>query len=167
MPNMKSKVILNSAYLWKKVFIMGAIVGLFLYASKFDLDNLYNINYWLKHLFAAVFFTFSWSGIMYLIYSRYYLKRTENVIFSPEEDETISEEKIVCYGEGIWKTYFGKLYKTSDRVVFIAPKRIFTKENYFEISLGEMISQKSKNSFLGNDLIISTKNKKYRFEIFS
>lgn len=165
---MKSKVILNSAYLWKKAFQMGVITGLITYILRLDFDTLFDANYLIKHLFSVFLFAFVWGGVMYLIYFLYYFKRVEAIEFSPKEGETILEEKMVSYGESMWKIYFGKLYKTSHRVVFIAPKRIFTKENYFEISLEDISIEEKKRTFWGNFFqIISIQNKKYRFEVYS
>lgn len=88
--------------------------------------------------------------------------------FSLEEGETILEERVVSYGKNWLETYFGKLYKTSNRVVFIAPKRTFTKELYFEFPL-EMITkeEKKQNFWWKSYQIISKENKKYTFEVYS
>lgn len=165
---MKISISFNKKYLCQKSFLVASIVGIIIFILESDLDNLNDVNYLLKHSFSKILFVFLMAIIMYLLHWQYYLKRAEVFCFSFEKDETILEERIVSYAKNWQETYFGKLYKTSHRVVFIAPKRIFTKENYFENSLDDIYIEEKKRTFWGNFFqIISKENKKYRFEVYS
>lgn len=165
---MRIPISFNKNYLCRKSFFMATAISIGISLAKLDLDNLSDVNYLLKHLFSMIFTIISLAGFFYLIYSRYYLKRVQALSFFPEEGETILEERVVSYGKNWRETYFGKLYKTSKRVVFIAPKRTFTKELYFEFPL-EMIDkeEKKQNFWWKSYQIISKENKKYTFEVYS
>lgn len=160
---MNTKTTFNRQYLLRKSVFLAISIGIGMFIAKFDLDTDFQWENFIKRLISSLIAIAVTSVVLYWFYIIFYLRRAEKITFQPNNSEEIVEEKLVSFAKNWFSITHGKLFKTSERMVFKS-----LKGNQIEIPLTEITSEMVKNtSFYNHIEIISKENKKYRFEIFS
>lgn len=151
--------IINTKHLFQKMATSALFFGIIIFLMISFSDESFSLieKGRISFIIAAIIFIFFYFPCLFL------LKKVENLIFKPDIGEKIIKEAIVLQRNMEKQANYGKLWRTSERIVF---KSI--KNDYVEISLTEILEEKYSKNFYAKGLKIKTLHRKnYYFEIFS